>query len=171
MPMRDNTQWYVVHTQPQHELRADVNLRRQGFTTYLPRYLRRRRHARRTDTVVRPLFPRYLFVGIDLARDRWRAIQSTFGVSHLVLTGEEPTPLPGGVIEEIRSRESEDGYVVLGLPAGLKPGSRVRLTDGIFAESRGILDRVADDRRVAILLDLLGREVRVFVPAASIGSI
>ena len=34
--------WYVVHTQPNGEARADLNLRRQGFATYLPRYARRR---------------------------------------------------------------------------------------------------------------------------------
>ena len=38
--------WYVVRTQAQGEDRADVNLRRQGFVTYLARYLRARRHAR-----------------------------------------------------------------------------------------------------------------------------
>jgi transcriptional antiterminator RfaH len=169
--MNAGTRWYVVHTQPQNEGRAEINLRRQDFTTYLPRYLRQRRHARRTETVARPLFPRYLFVAADLARDRWRAIQSTFGVSHLVAAGEEPVPLPDGVIDAIRARETDSGFIMLGLPAGVKPGSRVRLIDGIFAESRGVLERIADDRRVAILLDLLGREVRVFVPAASVGTV
>ena len=81
--------WYVVHTQPNGEGRADLNLRRQGFATYLPRYARRRRHARRQEVVQRPLFPRYLFVTLDLARDRWRAVHSTFGVNRLVLAGEE----------------------------------------------------------------------------------
>jgi transcriptional antiterminator RfaH len=162
--------WYVVHTQPQNELRAEINLRRQGFATYLPRYQRTRRHARKTETVARPLFPRYLFVGLDLARDRWRAIQSTFGVSNLVFAGDTPLAMPDGVIEQIRAREGGEGFVTLGLPAGIGPGSRVRLIDGIFAESKGILERIADDRRVAILLELLGREVRVFVPAASVGA-
>jgi transcriptional antiterminator RfaH len=169
--MTDGPRWYVVHTQPQNEMRAEAHLRRQGFTTYLPRYLRSRRHARKTETVARPLFPRYIFVAVDVARDRWRAIQSTLGVSHIVLAGDEPAALPEGVIEEIRARESDSGFVTLGLPAGVGPGSRVRLLDGIFAESRGILERVGDDRRVAILLELLGREVRVFVPAASVGTV
>jgi transcriptional antiterminator RfaH len=168
--MSPGMRWYVVHTQPQKELRAELNLRQQGFTTYLPRYLRKRTHARRTETVARPLFPRYVFVGLDLARDRWRSVQSTFGVSHLVVAGEEPVSLPEGVVEEIRARESGDGFVALGLPQGVGPGSRVRLIDGIFAEARGVLERIADDRRVAILLNLLGREVRVFVPAASVGT-
>ncbi len=161
--------WYVVHTQPNGEGRADLNLRRQGFATYLPRYARRRRHARRQDVVRRPLFPRYLFVALDLARDRWRAIHSTFGVDRLVLAGEEPLPVPQGVVEEIRAREGGDGLVTIGLPAGVGPGSSVRLVDGIFADAKGVVERIADDRRVAILLELLGREVRVFVSPASVG--
>ena len=164
------TCWYVVHTQPHGEGKASEHLGRQGFLTYLPRYLRQRRHARRTDVVARPLFPRYMFVGFDIARDRWRSINSTLGVSHLVLAGEEPLSVPEGVVERIREREGDDGFVVLGLPAGLKPGSKVRLIDGAFADARGVLERIADDRRVAILLHLLGREVRVLVPAASVGT-
>ncbi len=164
-------QWYVVNTHPQGEARAEVNLRRQGFVAYVPRYLRKRRHARREDIVARPLFPRYLFVALDLAKDRWRAIQSTFGVSHLVSAGETPLALCEAIVDEIRAREGENGFVTLGLPVGIGPGSPVRLIDGIFADYEGVLDRIADDRRVAVLLDLLGREVRVFVPAASIGTV
>jgi transcriptional antiterminator RfaH len=138
--------------------------------TYLPRHLRQRRHARRTEIVARPLFPGYLFVAFDIARDRWRSIHSTFGVNHLILAGEEPLPVPDGVVDQIRVREGDDGFVVLGLPAGLGPGSKVRLIDGIFTDARGILERIADDRRVAILLQFLGREVRVSVPAANVGT-
>jgi len=166
-----DVRWYVVHTQPQNETRAEINLRRQGFATYLPRYQRTRRHARKTETVTRPLFPRYLFVGLDLARDRWRAVQSTFGVSNLVFAGDRPLPMPEGMVDEIRARESGDGFIALGLPAGVGPGSCVRVIDGIFADSKGVLERIADDRRVAILLELLGREVRVYVPVASIGTV
>lgn len=162
--------WYVVHTQPNREARADVNLRRQGFETYFPRYARSRRHARKTEIVARPLFPRYLFVALDLGRDRWHSIRSTFGVSDIVLASEEPVPVPDGIIEEIQAREGANGFVTLGLPAGIGPGSTVRLIDGLFADSRGILERIASDRRVSILLNLLGREVRVFVPAASVGT-
>jgi len=164
-------QWFVVQTQPSNELRAEVNLQRQGFSTYLPRYLRKCRHARRTEFVPRPLFPRYLFVALDLARDRWRAVQSTFGVSHLVQAGETPMAVADQVVDEIRAREGMDGFVSLGLPAGLRPGSRVRLIDGLFADYPGVLERIADSRRVAVLLALLGREVRVFVPAASVTAV
>lgn len=162
--------WYVVHTQLNGEARAELNLRRQGFHTYLPRYLRSRRHARRTHMVPRPLFPRYLFVALDLARDRWRSIPSTFGVLQIVLAGERPAPVPDGIVEQIKAREADDGYVALGLPVGVGPGSRVRLIDGIFADTKGVVERIGDDRRIAVLLELLGREVRVFVPASSVSA-
>ena len=84
--MLGQPRWYVAHTQPHAENKAAVHLGRQGFVTYLPRYLKRRRHARRVDVVSAPLFPRYLFVQIDTAVQRWRSIYSTFGVSQLVVT-------------------------------------------------------------------------------------
>ena len=167
--MTNGRRWYVLQTQPNKELRAQRNLDQQGFTTYLPRYLRPRTHARRTEMVARPLFPRYMFVALDLAHDRWRAVRSTFGVTQLIVAGEDPVAIADDVVEEIRAREDENGFVSLGLPAGLGVGSRVRLIDGIFAEAQGILERFADGRRVSILLQLLGREVRVLVSAASVG--
>lgn len=169
--MTDQPAWYLVHTQPQVETRAELNLQRQGFQSYLPKYQRTRRHARKTEVVTRPLFPRYLFVALDLARDRWRAVQSTFGVSQFVLSGEEPARVPCAVIDEIRAREDEGGYLQLGLPAGLTAGSSARIVDGIFADARVMIERIADARRVAVLLDLLGREVRVSAPVESIGTV
>ena len=160
--------WYVVHTKPNAEARASDQLARQSFAVYLPRYTRVRRHARRTDLVARPLFPRYLFVGLDLARDRWQSIQSTFGVAGLIMSGERPVPLPAEVVAAIRAREDECGYVALGLAPGLGVGSKVRLLEGIFADHCGVLDRIADERRVAVLIQLLGRQVRVFCGAASL---
>jgi transcriptional antiterminator RfaH len=101
--------WYVVQTQINGEARAASNLERQGFEAYLPRYLTRRSHARKVDMVVRPLFPRYLFVAIDLAAQRWRSIQSTIGVSHLVAWGDSPASVGHDVISALKGREDESG--------------------------------------------------------------
>jgi transcriptional antiterminator RfaH len=163
-----NQRWFVVQAHPNGEARALTNLGRQAFDAYLPRYQRERRHARKVEMVFRPLFPRYLFVKLDLGRDRWRSIESTFGVARLITSGDAPAPLPEGFIEELRSRETGAGFIALGLAPGLSEGSRVRLVDGIFADHVGVIERVADERRVAILLELLGREVRVFVPSRSV---
>ncbi len=92
--------WYAVYTQPRNEERAQEHLARQGFEVFLPRYLKRRSHARRVTVAPAPLFPRYLFVSFDAAQQRWRAIRSTRGVIDLVSNGETPVPVPETVIRK-----------------------------------------------------------------------
>ena len=38
------------------------------------------RHARKTEIVLCPLFPGYVFVCLDIGEQRWRAVNGTFGV-------------------------------------------------------------------------------------------
>jgi len=73
--------WYAVHTHPREEFKALSHLRRQGYDVYLPRHAKVIRHARKSEKVARPFFPRYLFVKLNLAVDSWRAIRSTISCS------------------------------------------------------------------------------------------
>ena len=159
--------WYVVQSHPHSESRAAAHLERQGFVSYLPRYLKRRRHARRIETVRAPLFPRYLFVSIDLSAQRWRAIYSTVGVSQLVCNGSNPAPLPDAVIAELRGRE-DGGFVRLSVRPAFKPGDAIRILDGAFTSCFGLYEGMPDGERVAVLLDLLGRKVRIMLDPESI---
>jgi transcriptional antiterminator RfaH len=160
--------WYVVQTQPHAESKAMGHLIRQDFAVYLPRYLKRRRHARKVDMVAAPLFPRYLFVTVDLETQRWRSIQSTTGVSRLVCNGDEPAPVPPAVVEALQGREDAGGFVQLERRPQFAPGERVRVVDGVFADSLGLFEGMADRERVAILLDLLGRKVRILLDEGAI---
>ncbi len=162
--------WYVVQTQPHSEAKAVWHLGRQGFETYLPRYEKRRRHARRIETVAAPLFPRYLFVAIDVAVQRWRSIHSTVGVSRLVCNGDEPAPLAEGVIHGLRRREDGRGFVRLEARPRFAIGDQVRIADGIFASCLGLFDGISDNERVAVLLDMLGRKVRVVLDDLSVAA-
>jgi len=158
--------WYVVNTQPQKEERVREHLLRQGFDVYLPLWLKRRSHARRIEWMPAPLFPRYLFVGFDIETTRWRAIHSTIGVSHLVSNSYLPRPMPDGIVEQIRAREAESGLIEI-KPVFSK-GQPVIVGEGPFLEQTGLFECMNDAERVIILLNLLGREVRVKVPVHSI---
>ena len=52
-------------------------------------------------TVRAPLFPRYLFVILDLERDRWLSVRSTVGVSRLFTQDGRPVPVPVGIVESL----------------------------------------------------------------------
>ena len=164
------SRWYVAQTQPNAESKAVTHLNRQGFTTYLPRYMKRRRHARRVEVVSAPLFPRYLFVEIDTAIQRWRSIYSTVGVSQLVCTGDTPTPVLNQVVTLLKDRENAAGLIELERRPQFSIGDEVRVLDGVFCDCFGLYDGMSDRDRVTILLDLLGRKVRVLVDAESVAA-
>ena len=170
MTMTASSRWCVVQTHIHAESKAAAHLLRQGYDIYLPRYLKRRRHARRVDNVPAPLFPRYLFVGFDPEVARWRTIQSTQGVSHLICNSNEPALLPQSVIAELRRREGDDGFIRLDRQLLYAPGDKVRVVDGVFSDSLGLFEGMADRDRVAILLDLLGRKVRVVLDRESVAA-
>jgi transcriptional antiterminator RfaH len=162
------SRWYVVQTQPHAETKAMGHLIRQGFAAYLPRYLKRRRHARRVEMVAAPLFPRYLFVTVDIETQRWRSIHSTTGVARLVCNGDDPAPVPADVVAALQRREDTAGFVTLERRQQFAPGERVRVVDGVFADNLGLFEGMADRERVAILLDLLGRKVRILLDEGAI---
>lgn len=159
--------WYAIHSQPRAEARAAHHLRNQEFDVYLPRYRKRIRHARRTEVVRSPLFPRYLFVRMDVEERQWRSINGTVGVQYLVCNGELPVPIPDAVIDSIRARENEDGTVQLS-PASFRRGQPLRIVDGPLAELSGLFENMVDEERVMLLLDLMGRQVRIRLPVHSV---
>ena len=162
--------WYVVQSHPHAEGKAVRHLERQGFETYLPRYLKRRRHARRVDTVAAPLFPRYFFVAIDQMTQRWRAVRSTIGVSGLVCSGDDPLPVTDAVISGLKAQEDAQGLIRLVSLPRFARGDKVMVVDGVFANCFGLFEGMADRDRVAILLDLLGRKVRIMLDDGAIAA-
>jgi transcriptional antiterminator RfaH len=153
--------WFVAQTQPRAEDYARRQLGAQGFRVFLPRYLKDRTHARRVERVPYPLYPRYLFVQINTTVQRWRSINGTIGVSHLIGTSDGPTPVAGGVVEELMRRQDAAGFIKLAKEPRFTVGDPVRILGGAFASALGLFEGLADRDRVAILVDLLGRKVRV----------
>lgn len=154
--------WFVAQTQPQSEAKAKVHLVRQGFDVYCPQYLKTVRHARRVAVVKAPLFPSYIFVRIDIANQRWRAINSTVGVIRLVGHDGVPAALTGNVVESLQERAGADGFFdIPSAGSRFKGGEAVRVLNGAFDSCHGIFEAHTGHERVAILLDLLGRKVRV----------
>ena len=88
------TTWFAIYTQSNAESKVEYHLKRQGFEVYLPRTLKKRSHARRVDWVLSPMFPRYLFVGVNIETTSWRSIKSTIGVNRVICFGEQPLAVP-----------------------------------------------------------------------------
>jgi transcription elongation factor/antiterminator RfaH len=159
MKLIDDESWFLVHTLPRSEKRAQMHLRAQGFKTYLPQFLKTIRHARKFRMVQAPLFPRYIFIILDLKRDRWLSVRSTIGVSCLFSCAGYPIPAPAGIVESLIEHGSVANLALL--DTKLNKGQPVRILSGPFADLVGTLDRLDEAGRVRVLLNIMGGAVPI----------
>lgn len=154
--------WYVLRTKP-HKERAvhRMLLQENDLEVYFP--------SLEVDPVnprasrIRPYFPGYMFVNIDLEEQGDNALRWTPGTRGLVRFGGQPAPVPEHLIYELKKRlaelqEEEDQ------PADeFQKGDKVRIVDGPLAGYEAIFDtRLSGKDRVQLLLSLLsGHTTRV----------
>lgn len=153
--------WYVVHTKPQQETIATEHLNRQRFETCLPLLQEPKRRNRKWQEVIMPLFPRYLFVRLQLQADNVAPIRSTRGVVGLVKFGGAPQPLPEGFVENLNQfADPTSGYHLPERPL-FKVGGLVKILEGPFKECVGVYQKSAGKHRGLLLLEFLGRTSEV----------
>lgn len=154
--------WYIARLKPTSLSRAEINLHRQGYPTFMPRRQVGERRNGKIRQVIRPLFPGYLFVQIDRDRQHWKAINNTYGVARIVaLDRITPSQVPEPLMAGLFARCDGDSWRPEA--EALAPGTPVRLAAGAFA---GTLARIAtfpEADRVYVLLDMMGQSVRTRV--------
>lgn len=148
--------WYLVYTKPRMEQVAEQNLQRQGYETYLPMLHQPRRRNGRYHKSIEPCFPRYLFIYLDTKTDNWAPIRSTVGVAKMIEFGGVPALVPNNLITMLRNNESADGLQQIQEPV-IKTGDQVVIIEGPFAGYRGIYQQQQSRERVAILMDIVGK--------------
>ena len=168
--MDPNKQWFAVRTKAQMELVARLHYERQNYHVYLPLISKIRRHARKQDEVLRPLFPGYLFLHLAPTEQNWVAISSTIGTISPVHFGEYYPPVPDHVIEKLQTRHDESGIIPLGKIQQqlLKQGSQVDVDMGNLGELKGVFQGFRGEDRVLVLLDILKRQVPTVVPVSDL---
>jgi transcriptional antiterminator RfaH len=138
-----------------------------GTQSYHPRFVAtlsdRRTHRKRK--VVRPIFPCYLFVKSEI---QFYFLRDVEDLTSVVLTMDgEPirSERLDHAVENMIAKEGSEGIVELSdnsiRPFRFSVGERVRVLSGAFASVLGVCAEVTIDQRFAILLELLGRKVRV----------
>lgn len=160
--------WCVVHTQPLKEHVAKQHLQEQGFEVYLPLFRKMRRHARKTEEVLAPLFPRYLFVGIDRENTPFRSINGTRGVAHLIMNKDQPAFVSASIMDALRQQADPQGTVPIESLCTFLHGDRVRITEGTFQDQTATFVGLTDQQRVHLLLHLIGKDVSLTLPLQSI---
>ncbi len=154
--------WYVVQTKSRQEQIAKENLVRQDFHVYLPQIRMAKRRSGRWQTVTESLFPGYLFIELDLLTQNVAPIRSTRGVLSLVRCGAIPLPVPRALMGQLLAACGGD-EALIDADSFIRPGDRVELVEGPMAGFTAIVQEKTSEKRVLLLLDLLGRKNKVIV--------
>jgi transcriptional antiterminator RfaH len=154
--------WYLIQTKPRQENLAKINLDKQGYVTYLPRVLKRRRKLQRYVEEASSLFPRYLFIQLNDGSDDWGPIRSTIGVFRLVRFGHIPARVPDYLIENLKSREDTQGFQII-QKKSFKPGDKVRIVDGPLEGYEAVIFSKSVKERTVLLMKLIESYIKIEV--------
>ena len=155
--------WFLGQLKPNCHNIAKRNLIRQGFQTFLPLQEETKRIRDKFTTEMRPLFPGYIFIALDILQGSWRAVNSTYGITRLVSLGKEPTAVPRDLVSQLMLRCDHEGKLLP--PKLFKPGDQVMMTKGPFTNFIATIESIATDQRVYVLMELMGGQTRVAVDA------
>jgi transcriptional antiterminator RfaH len=163
-----NANWYVLHSKPRKELFLAGELLARNLEAFCPVLHVKPVNPRASK--IKPYFPGYLFIRLDLPSANLSSISWMPGVVGLVSMGGEPASVPDELVHALRKKvdvmnatgQVEDSSM------GLRSGDKVLVEDGPFAGYQGIFDsRLPGNDRVRILLDLLkNRQMRLDLPVS-----
>jgi transcription termination/antitermination protein NusG len=147
--------WYALKVRTRSELMAVASLSYEGFESYCPQTVARRKYSDRMRTVTEPTFPGYVFCRFGLSRKS--KVLGSNAVEHVVSFGGTPVSVPASEIESVR-RMVEAGGTAAPLP---KSGERVRIIAGSLQGVEGLLMREASKTHFIVSVQLLQRSVSV----------
>ena len=148
-------EWYALRSKPRKEDVVWRQVLSHGYETYYPRL--RVHPVNPRSRKLRPYFPGYLFVCVDLEEVGLSTFQWMPHSMGLVSFGGEPSSVPPNLIEVIRKRVDEINAAGGEVFDGLKSGDAVTISDGPFESYEAIFDaRLPGSERVRVLLELLG---------------
>lgn len=160
--------WYAMRSKPNKEHFLYEQLAAREIETYLPEMKSHAVNPRARK--MRPYFPGYLFVRMNLEAEKNNTLQWVPGGLGLVTFGEETPMVPDNLISAIRRHLEEIERSGGELFTDLKPGDRLQIHDGPFQGYEALFDlRIKGTDRVRVLLKLLqGQLIKVEIPSGKV---
>ena len=158
--------WYFIQFKRNSHRIAERNLNQQGFETFLPLQDLTGKRGSKFLTSMQPLFPGYMFVSVSSDGAQWHKIKSTLGVSRLICQDGVPKRVPPEVVSGLISRCDSFGKLLP--PTTLKCGDTVKIHSGALANFIATVETIDSNRRIWVLMDLMGQITKVQVASEQI---
>ena len=150
--------WYLIQTKQNAYTVAHDHLKRQGFEVFLPLTMKTAKYKGKFINKIVPLFPSYLFMGTEQNEIPWKSVNATRGVAKAVTLDGHYRVIAPEIIEGIKQRADESGLIQK--MNNLVSGDRVKIERGPFADFICNIDKLADDQRAWVLIDILQQKTR-----------
>ena len=166
--------WYVIHTKPRQEFRAQENLQNQGFEVYLPTISKEVIRSKSLEAKPEPLFARYLFIQLDQLHSNWFPIRSTRGVHQMLRFGmnTDPVKVPNELLELIKEQAKSFGQTTQKI---FELNEQVMIQEGPMKGLSGSFQEIQQqangEMRAMVLIDLLGKLQKIQVPVATLSKL
>jgi transcriptional antiterminator RfaH len=158
--------WYAIQCKANREREVEKRLGDLALEVFMPWLRVRRRRRGHPEWVLVPLFPGYLFCRLDLVLSG-KGARYVPGVKDFLKFGSHVAEITEEIIEHLRERCP--GGVAQIDPLRLKPGEVVRIQEGPFAGVEAIFQcALKGSERVAVLLEILGRQTKLELPGDAI---
>lgn len=164
--------WYVCRTEPHREPVVIDQLRKEGFDTLWPTFIKKRKVRLREIDIERPLWPGYVMVKFCEISDAWQRIGAIRGSRGLLgFNGLKATPLPESETADLIERFGS-GPLVVNVPiVPWHTGTKLRVKEGPLTGLMGEfvnLCLLPDGERVRALFTLLRRPTIVSLPVSHV---
>ena len=161
-------QWYVLHTYSGYENKVKksietrveaLDLTDRVYEIVVPTQDEIEIRSGQRHTVQKKVFPGYVLVRMEMDDDTWYALRNTPGVTGFVNINNVPVPLPDSEVQSIiKGMTAEAPRVKI----SFQVGDTVRITDGPFADFRGEIDEINQEKgKIRVLVSFFGRETPV----------
>ena len=164
----DGLEWYFVNCYSGYENKVKISLNQRIETMgahdlikriVVPTEQETEVQDGKRRTVEKKLFPGYLMVQMKITEQSLIVVKGTPGVSRFVGMGDQPTALSKNDVDNILKRMQSEAPK---LKVNFRPGQKVRITDGPFADFMGMVDKIDTERaKVSVLVSFFGRETPV----------
>ena len=160
--------WYALHTYSGYEnkvkktIESKIEARDLGdrvFELVIPTREEIEIRQGQRHTVIKKLFPGYVWVRMHLDEETWYELRNTPGVTGFISSQNKPVELSEEEVQSVLSGMTAEPPKV---KMQFAVGDTVRIIDGPFADFRGEIDELNNEKgKIKVLVSFFGRETPV----------
>lgn len=165
--IKDKKKWFAIYVRSRSEKKVLKQLEEKGIESFLPLITRIKQWSDRKKKVEEPLFRSYLFVNIDIAKQR-DIILGIYGVVKFIEFEKNPVIVPLNQINAIRQYVCNTDLIGIDEYEEIKEGELVIIKSGSMKGLTGRFVKINGKHRLIVDIEVVGKTIPINVPRSNV---